>query len=226
MRQETTRRHYLLPHDPASDLGKEDVGVEVCETDRLPLVDHGRVGQDTAETKGLAAVHAEGVSDGKDLGCLRGAGLDAPAVEGVPGDAGLLVQPSLALPLLSERLDDRGVEGRGGRGLCHVVSCSALLHDGTVLSPESRCSKLWQVVESRSMREKVDGQFLSMAETGKRLRLSRWTVRKLVRSGELQAVKGPARNAPIKVYKASVDDYLARRRISPPLSDVGTEAVA
>ena len=76
------------------------------------------------------------------------------------------------------------------------------------------------------MREKADGPFLSMAETCKRLRLSRWTVRKLVRSGELQAVKGPAKNAPIKVYETSVEGYLARRRISPPLSETNTEAVA
>ena len=61
--------------------------------------------------------------------------------------------------------------------------------------------------------------FLSTAETCKELHLSRWTVRRLVRNGELQAVKGPARNAPIKIYKQSVAEYLERRRISPPLPE-------
>jgi excisionase family DNA binding protein len=68
-----------------------------------------------------------------------------------------------------------------------------------------------------SMRaEEPTSGFLSMAETCRRLRLSRWTVRKLIRDGEIQAVKGPARNAPIRVYATSVADYLTRNTISPP----------
>lgn len=61
--------------------------------------------------------------------------------------------------------------------------------------------------------------YLSTAETCERLRLSRWTVRKLVRSGELQAIKGPARNAPLRISERSVHDYEVRRTISPPLSE-------
>lgn len=68
-----------------------------------------------------------------------------------------------------------------------------------------------------SMRaEAHTAKFLSMAETCRRLRLSRWTVRKLVREGEIKAVKGPARNAHIRVYEQSVEDYLTRYTISPP----------
>ena len=61
--------------------------------------------------------------------------------------------------------------------------------------------------------------YLSTAETCARLRLSRWTVRKLVRSGELQAIKGPARNAPLRISERSIHDYEVRRTISPPLSE-------
>jgi excisionase family DNA binding protein len=66
------------------------------------------------------------------------------------------------------------------------------------------------------MSKEAAPEFLSMAETCRRLRYSRWTVRKLIQTGELQAVKGPARNAPIRVYAQSVADYLARNLISPP----------
>lgn len=66
------------------------------------------------------------------------------------------------------------------------------------------------------MRAEAAPEFLSMAETCRRLRYSRWTVRKLIQTGELQAIKGPARNAPIRVYTQSVADYLNRNLISPP----------
>lgn len=65
------------------------------------------------------------------------------------------------------------------------------------------------------MRAEADSPLLSMAETCRRLRYSRWTVRKLIRAGEIQAIKGPARNAPIRVYEQSVIAYLARNTISP-----------
>lgn len=64
--------------------------------------------------------------------------------------------------------------------------------------------------------------WLSMAETCAQLRLSRWTVRNLVRAGEIQAVKGPARNSPLRIDPSSVTDYLSRRRISPPCPAGGT----
>jgi excisionase family DNA binding protein len=57
--------------------------------------------------------------------------------------------------------------------------------------------------------------YLSTAETCERLRLSRWTVSKLVRSGELEAVKGPARNSPLRITKASIDAYVERYTVVP-----------
>jgi Helix-turn-helix domain len=65
------------------------------------------------------------------------------------------------------------------------------------------------------MKAEADPTLLSMAETCRRLRYSRWTVRKLIRLGELQAVKGSARNSPIRVFEHSVRGYLARNQISP-----------
>lgn len=57
--------------------------------------------------------------------------------------------------------------------------------------------------------------YLSTAETCGRLRLSRWTISKLVRSGELQAVKGPKRNSPLRISEESIVAYIARHTISP-----------
>lgn len=64
--------------------------------------------------------------------------------------------------------------------------------------------------------------YLSTAETCRRLRLSRWTVRKLVRNGDLQAVKGPARNSPLRIVEQSVEDYVDRYTISPPPPQAAT----
>lgn len=68
--------------------------------------------------------------------------------------------------------------------------------------------------------------YLSTAETCARLRLSRWTVRKLVRHGELQAIKGPARNSPLRISVRSIEEYVARRTISPSLPNASAKAVA
>lgn len=70
------------------------------------------------------------------------------------------------------------------------------------------------------------GAYLSMREACEHLRYSRWTVRRLIRQGELTAVKGPARNARIRVDADSLAAYLARNRISPPAPQAPGEAVA
>jgi excisionase family DNA binding protein len=49
-----------------------------------------------------------------------------------------------------------------------------------------------------------------MTETCELLGLSRWTVTKLIESGELDAMKGPAKNSPFRITKASVDGYISR----------------
>lgn len=68
---------------------------------------------------------------------------------------------------------------------------------------------------SRYMKTEAGPTLLSMAETCRRLRYSRWTVRKLIHRGELQAIKGSARNSPIRVFEHSVQSYLTRNSISP-----------
>jgi len=58
--------------------------------------------------------------------------------------------------------------------------------------------------------------FISLAETCKRLRRSRWTVHRLIKNGTLQAKKrGDARNAEVLVDPTSVDAYLAGRPVQP-----------
>jgi len=66
-----------------------------------------------------------------------------------------------------------------------------------------------------NMSLEAESPLLSMTETCRRLRYSRWTIRKLIRNGELEAVKGAARNAQIWVYEHSVCAYLTRNKIQP-----------
>lgn len=59
--------------------------------------------------------------------------------------------------------------------------------------------------------------FLSIKETGLRLRKSRWTVKKLIDSGELEAVKGPTAKAHVHVVEASVRRYIERYTLKPAM---------
>ncbi|WP_327093302.1 helix-turn-helix domain-containing protein [Nonomuraea sp. NBC_01738] len=53
-----------------------------------------------------------------------------------------------------------------------------------------------------------------MKQTCARLGTSRWTVRKMIDSGELEAIKGSdAPNAPIKVSEESLARYIRRQTI-------------
>jgi excisionase family DNA binding protein len=58
--------------------------------------------------------------------------------------------------------------------------------------------------------------YLSSRETQKRMGISRETLRKLIRSGELKAHKvGTGRTSPIKVSEASIEDYMERHVVVP-----------
>jgi len=59
--------------------------------------------------------------------------------------------------------------------------------------------------------------FLTIKETGLKLRKSRWTVKKLIDSGELEAVKGPTAKAHIHVVAESVERYIERHKIAPAM---------
>jgi len=54
--------------------------------------------------------------------------------------------------------------------------------------------------------------YLSAAEACERLRLSRETLRKLIKSGDLKAHKtSPGRTAPYRISEQAIDEYLTRQ---------------
>lgn len=55
--------------------------------------------------------------------------------------------------------------------------------------------------------------YLSTAQACRRLNISRTTLAKRIREGELDAIKGRARNSHIKVSLSSIEAYEERRRI-------------
>lgn len=55
--------------------------------------------------------------------------------------------------------------------------------------------------------------YVSMKQACEQLKLSRWTVMRLIAQDELEAVKGPARNSHLRITKASVEGYIARRAV-------------
>jgi excisionase family DNA binding protein len=57
--------------------------------------------------------------------------------------------------------------------------------------------------------------FISVKEAGRRLRKSRWTVMALIKSGELEAVKGPTAKSHVHVVEESVARYIERHTMTP-----------
>lgn len=55
--------------------------------------------------------------------------------------------------------------------------------------------------------------FLSMRQACKLLNRSRWKVTQLIRSGELEAHKGPESNAHFQITRRSLDRYIDRHMI-------------
>lgn len=65
--------------------------------------------------------------------------------------------------------------------------------------------------------------YLSNGEVQDILGISRWTVRKLIAAGELEAIKqGPAKSARIKIDEASLQAYIERNRVT---ASVGSEQI-
>lgn len=56
--------------------------------------------------------------------------------------------------------------------------------------------------------------YLSTAQACGRLNISRDTLRKRIRAGELVAIKGPARNSHVKISLASIEEYEKKRRMA------------
>lgn len=60
--------------------------------------------------------------------------------------------------------------------------------------------------------------YLTTAQACGRLNIGRDTLRKRIRDGELEAVKGPARNSHVRVSLASIEAYEKKHRV--PASEV------
>lgn len=60
--------------------------------------------------------------------------------------------------------------------------------------------------------------YMTIDECAALLRISRWTVSRMVKDGELTAVKAKGRNGAVRIETASVDDYLARHTVQATAS--------
>lgn len=59
-------------------------------------------------------------------------------------------------------------------------------------------------------------RWLTITEVGEALRMSRWTVTRLIQRGELTATKsGNTRSAAVRISKKSFDAFLERNTIRP-----------
>lgn len=60
---------------------------------------------------------------------------------------------------------------------------------------------------------------LTIREVSAKIRRHRVTVSRMVRDGELRAVRGKGRNGRVLIYANSVNAYLARHEVEPIRSD-------
>lgn len=74
------------------------------------------------------------------------------------------------------------------------------------------------------MTSTLDAEFMSIREVAERLDRHRVTVSRMVRDGELRAVRGPGRNSRVKIYTSSVREYLARNEVIPQADTADSEA--
>lgn len=65
----------------------------------------------------------------------------------------------------------------------------------------------------------VDDGFMTIREVSERIRRHRVTVSRMVRDGELRAVRGKGRSGRVLIYAHSVDQYLKRNEV--PVRDCG-----
>ena len=57
-------------------------------------------------------------------------------------------------------------------------------------------------------------EFLTVDEFAASMKVSRWTVGRLIKSGELKAVKGEGRNGSVRIPVTSHADYIERHTVN------------
>ncbi|GAA4225916.1 hypothetical protein GCM10022254_09030 [Actinomadura meridiana] len=61
----------------------------------------------------------------------------------------------------------------------------------------------------------TDDDLLTIREVSEKIRRHRVTVSRMIRDGELRAVRGKGRNGRVFIYADSVADYLKRNEVLP-----------
>lgn len=61
----------------------------------------------------------------------------------------------------------------------------------------------------------ADDDLMTIREVSTKIRRHRVTVSRLVRDGELRAIRGKGRNGRVFIYADSVEEYLKRNEVEP-----------
>jgi excisionase family DNA binding protein len=171
-------------------------------------------GGEAGEAECLVMLNVQSIGDCQHVGALGGARLPRPVVDRVPVHLAALGKPGLGLALLVEGGFDQVVEGPCGGVFAHASMSTELTR---VCGPFSLpiCAQSRIELPRVDQRKEGDGDvYLSTAQACGRLNISRDTLAKRIREGELEAIKGPARNSHVKVLLSSIEAYEERRRIA------------
>ena len=197
----------------AADLRQQVVGRHGGEVERVALCS-GHVCAEPGEAECPALLNAEGVGDREDVRGLRGAGLCSPVVDRVPVHLAALGQPRFGLALLVQGGLDQFEERACGGIVGHVFIFTELTRVKAPVTVSICAQSRIELPRDAQRKEGVGDVYLSSAQACGRLNISRATLAKRIRDGELKAFKGQARNSHVKVSLASIEEYEKRREIA------------
>lgn len=181
---------------------------------RRSLLDSGQVCAQSCEAQCPVVLNAEGIGDGEDVRRLRGAGLRSPVVDRVAVYLAALGKPCLGLALSIQGGFDQFEERSCGGVVTHTSMSTEMT---SVVTPISLSICAQSSLDSPRDAQRTEGasdMYLSTAQACGRLNISKDTLRKRIRAGELTAIKGEARNSHVRVSIASIEAYEERRRIA------------
>lgn len=188
------------------------VGGDLGEVERLPLDRPG--GGEPGEAKCLVMLNVQSIGHGKHIRGLRRAWLPRPVVDRVSVHLAALGKPRFGLALLVEGRLDQVEELACGGLFAHTSQCAEMTRAVTSVSLPICAQSRIELPRDAQRKEGVGDVYISTAQACGRLNISRDTLAKRIREGELDAIKGTARNSHVKVSLPSIEAYEERRRIA------------
>lgn len=182
---------------------------------RRSLLDSGQVCAQSCEAQCPVVLNAEGIGDGEDVRRLRGAGLRSPVVDRVAVYLAALGKPCLGLALSIQGGFDQFEERSCGGVVGHISRSTEMPRANWPFPLPVSAQSCIDLLKNAQRKKGVSDVYLTTAQACGRLDITRPTLAKRIKEGQIKAIKlGDARNSPVRVLLSSIEEYEERRRIA------------